>query len=157
MLTIRCAFCKTPYTLSRVTMLDALQEVDSQKLTHYDAHCPRCRRATRIPRQRLEMAMPNWRDELKEFEAEMKEHPQQEAPLPTPEATPVAEAKPAPAPKAVNAERKPAAKAKPVAKTPSTKAKAPAAKSTTTSSSKAKKPAATKKTTTKKTSTKKSR
>ena len=44
---IRCAFCQTPYTLSRVAMLDALQEVDSQNLTHYDAHCPRCRRATR--------------------------------------------------------------------------------------------------------------
>lgn len=150
---IRCAFCQTPYTLSRVDMLDALQEMDSKKLTHYDAHCPRCRRATQIPRQRMEMFMPRWRDELKQFEAEMKEHPQQEAPLPTPEAAPVAEAKPAP--KAVK--EKPAAKAKPVAKTPSTKAKAPAAKSTTTSSSKAKKPAATKKTTTKKTSTKKSR
>src|ERR1044071_8173928 len=95
---IRCSFCQTPYTLSRVQMLDALQEVDSKKLTHYDAHCPRCRRATQIPRQRLEMAMPNWRDELKQFETEMKEHPQQEAPLPAPEAaadarqgTPVAE------------------------------------------------------------------
>ena len=46
---IRCAFCQTPYTLSRVAMLDALQEVDSQNLTHYDAHCPRCRRATPHP------------------------------------------------------------------------------------------------------------
>ncbi len=27
---IRCAFCQTPYTLSRVAMLDALQEVDSK-------------------------------------------------------------------------------------------------------------------------------
>jgi len=100
---IRCAFCQTPYTLSRVAMLDALQEVDSQNLTHYDAHCPRCRRATRIPRQRLEMAMPNWRNELKEFEKEMKEHPQQEAPLPDAESTPLAEtastAKAAPAKK----------------------------------------------------------
>ena len=138
MLNIRCAFCQTPYTLSRVTMLDALQEVDAQKLSHYDAHCPRCRRATRIPRQRLEMAMPNWRNELKEFEAEMKEHPQQEAPLPTPEGTTVAETEPEP--KA--AKEKPAAKAK--AEKPAPKAKAPAAKST------AKKPASTRKTTAKK-------
>lgn len=93
---IRCSFCQTPYTLSRVAMLDALQEVDSHNLTHYDAHCPRCRRATPIPRQKLEMAMPNWRDELKQFEKEMKEHPQQEAPLPEAESTPVAEATPAP-------------------------------------------------------------
>ena len=100
---IRCAFCQTPYTLSRVAMLDALQEVDSQNLTHYDAHCPRCRRATRIPRQRLETAMPNWRNDLKAFEKEMKEHPQHEAPLPDAESTPVAEtasiAKAAPAKK----------------------------------------------------------
>jgi hypothetical protein len=91
---IRCSFCQTPYTLSRVQMLDALQEVDSKNLTHYDAHCPRCRRATQIPRQRLEMAMPNWREELKHFEAEMKEHPQQAAPAPAPESAPVAEAEP---------------------------------------------------------------
>jgi hypothetical protein len=88
---IRCSFCQTPYTLSRVEMLDALQEMDSKKLTHYDAHCPRCRRATPIPRQRMEMFMPNWRDELKQFEAEMKENPQQEAPLPKSEPAPVAE------------------------------------------------------------------
>ena len=90
---IRCSFCQTPYTLSRVALLDAMQEVDSQKLTHYDAHCPRCRRATPIPRQRLEMAMPNWKDELKVFEAEMKKNPQQEAPLPEAESSPVAESK----------------------------------------------------------------
>ena len=96
---IRCSFCQTPYTLSRVAMLDALQEVDSKNLTHYDAHCPRCRRATQIPRQKLEMAMPNWRDELKEFEKEMKQNPQQEAPLPKAEeeaAAPAPELEPAP-------------------------------------------------------------
>lgn len=139
---IRCAFCQTPYTLSRVAMLDALQEVDSKKLTHYDAHCPRCRRATQIPRQRLEMAMPNWREELKEFENEMKKHPQQEAPLPAPEATPVAEAAPMPEP----ASKKGATKPKPTAKPAESKAK-PAARQTTPS-------AETKKSTNRKTSTK---
>jgi hypothetical protein len=124
---IRCAFCQTPYTLSRVEMLDALQEMDAHKLTHYDAHCPRCRRATQLPRQRMEMFMPKWRDELKEYEAEMKEHPQQEA-------APAAEAKPEPEPKAVKEK-------------PATRAKASTAKS----SSKEKKPADSKsKTTTKK-------
>jgi hypothetical protein len=123
---IRCAFCQTPYTLSRVEMLDALQEMDAHKLTHYDAHCPRCRRATQIPRQRIEMFMPKWREELKAFEAEMKENPQQEAPLPTPEAAaaPVEE-KPAPKAKA----EKPApktAKEKPAAKTTATKPRKPA-------------------------------
>jgi hypothetical protein len=105
---IRCAFCQTPYTLSRVEMLDALQEIDSKKLSHYDAHCPRCRRATQLPRQRLEIFMPNWRDELKVYEAEMKEHPQQEAPAPAPEAA----SAPAAEPKA-SQEKKPVEKPKP--------------------------------------------
>ena len=117
---IRCAFCQTPYTLSRVAMLDALQEVDSHNLTHYDAHCPRCRRATRIPRQRLEMAMPNWRNELKEFEKEMKEHPQQEAPLPQAESTPVPEAVAAPEPAAKKGATKPKPEATPAETKPKT-------------------------------------
>jgi hypothetical protein len=63
---IRCAFCQTPYTLSRNELLFALQKIDSEKLNHYDAHCPRCRRATQLPRQRIEMAFPNWRQALQE-------------------------------------------------------------------------------------------
>ena len=145
---IRCAFCQTPYTLGRVAMLDALQEVDSKNLSHYDAHCPRCRRATQIPRQRLEMAMPNWREELKQFENEMKEHPQHEAPLPTAEATPVAEA--APAPEAAPA-KKAATKAKATATAAEAKPKT-AARQTTPSADTKKSNA--KKTTTKGTSKK---
>ena len=140
---IRCSFCQTPYTLSRVQMLDALQEVDSKNLTHYDAHCPRCRRATQIPRQRLEMAMPNWRDELKQFETEMKEHPQQEAPLPAAEGAPVAEAASTPEPASA---KKEASKPKPAA-TPAESKPKPAARQTTPS-------AETKKSTDRKTSTK---
>lgn len=140
---IRCSFCQTPYTLSRVAMLDALQEVDSKKLNHYDAHCPRCRRATQIPRQRLEMAMPNWREELKQFEAEMKEHPQQEAPLPEAESSPVAEAEAAPGPAPA---KKGASKAKPAA-TPAESKPKTAARQTTPS-------ADTKKSADRKTSTK---
>ncbi len=63
---IRCAFCQTPYTLSRNEILFALQKIESEKLNHYDAHCPRCRRATQLPTQRLEMAFPNWRQAAEE-------------------------------------------------------------------------------------------
>lgn len=119
---IKCSFCQTPYTLSRVQMLDALQEMDAHKLTHYDAHCPRCRRATRVERKRMEMFFPNWREALKQFEAEMKAHPQHEAPLPQHEAASVAPAESKPAAELVK--EKPAVKAKAPAKS---KAK-PAAK-----------------------------
>jgi len=126
---IKCSFCQMPYTLSRVEMLDALQEMDAGKLNHYDAHCPRCRRATPVERKRMEMFFPNWRDALKQFEADMKAHPQQEAPLPKPEvdAAPKAESQPAPVPvkEKPAAKKETAKKAKPAA---SPKAKAQAKK-----------------------------
>ena len=122
---IKCSFCQMPYTLSRVEMLDALQEMDAKKLNHYDAHCPRCRRANAVDRRRMEMFFPNWREALKQFEAEMKAHPQHEAPLPTHEAVAVApaESKPVPTP----AKEKPAAE-KPAGQKPATQKPASKAK-----------------------------
>jgi hypothetical protein len=120
---IKCSFCQTPYTLSRVELLDALQEMDAGKLTHYDAHCPRCRRATRVERKRMEIFFPNWRDALKQFEAEVKAHPQPEAPLPKPGADSVAptESKPAPTPAKEKSETGKKAPAKSTAKKPAKK------------------------------------
>ena len=130
---LRCSFCQTPFTIGRVETLDALQYMDANNLTHYDAQCPRCRRSTPIVRQRLEMSMPNWREALKELEAEMKANPQPEAPLPKPEAesAPAAESKPehhhhrTRAGKAVKEEAKPA---KPKSKAKTSKPKAAAKK-----------------------------
>lgn len=82
---LRCSFCQTPFTLGRLEKLDALQHMDANNLTHYDAHCPRCRRATPVLRQKLEMTIPNWREALNELEKEMTANPQPEAPLPKPE------------------------------------------------------------------------
>ena len=125
---LRCSFCQTPFTIGRIEKLDALQHLEANNLTHYDAHCPRCRRSTPVLRQKLEMTMPNWRDALKELEKEMKANPQQEAPPPQPEAeaAPEAESKPAHhrtrAGKVAKEEEKPAAK--PKAKTSKPKAAA---------------------------------
>jgi hypothetical protein len=123
---LRCSFCQTPYTIGRIEKLDALQHMDANNLDHYDAHCPKCRRATAIVRKRLEITMPNWREALKELEAEMKANPQQEAPLPKPEAdsAPKTESKPLPSP-AKKAESKPAKKpaAKKTSKKPAAKKK----------------------------------
>lgn len=125
---LRCAFCQTPYTIGRIEKLDALQHMEANKLTHYDAHCPRCRKATPVLRQKLEMTMPNWREALKELEAEMKAHPQQEAPLPKPE--------PAPAPQAESKPVETPAKDKPAKETPSTKKPAAQKKATTAKTTK---------------------
>ena len=55
---LRCAFCQTPYTLSRNDKLIALQHMDAENLIHYDTHCPRCRKATRVQRKMLEATFP---------------------------------------------------------------------------------------------------
>jgi phage FluMu protein Com len=67
---LRCAFCQTPYTIGRNESLSALQMMEAEKLNHYDAHCPRCRRVTQVPRQKLELANPNWKAALAAAEPE---------------------------------------------------------------------------------------
>lgn len=117
---LRCSFCQTPFTIGRIEKLDALQDMYAKNLTHYDAHCPRCRRATPVLRQKLEMTMPNWREALKELEAEMKANPQAEAPLPQPEAesAPKSEHKPEHRTRAGKAAVQPPAKEKPAKEKP---------------------------------------
>lgn len=148
---IRCAFCQTPYTLSRNEMLFALQKIENEKLNHYDAHCPRCRRATQLPRQRLEMAFPNWRQALQEAastpaaETPAAPVPPQSVSIETSVTEPIKKAEPAP-PKtqpmkpAEIAVKKPAEKAKAAPAKPAKKpapAKAPASKAKPTASKKA--------------------
>ncbi len=72
---LRCAFCQTPYTLSRNDKLIALQHMDVEKLSHYDTHCPRCRKATRVQRKMLEATFPNWREALHELEVQAEASP----------------------------------------------------------------------------------
>ena len=90
---IRCAFCQTPYTLGRTEKLIALQHMENEKLSHYDAHCPRCRKATPVERQKMEITFPNWRDALHELEIQAEALPAS-APKPEPASTPKAESKP---------------------------------------------------------------
>ncbi len=62
---LRCMYCQTMFAVSRDEMLIALQTMDRESLTHYDAHCPKCRRANRIERKKLELANPNWQETVK--------------------------------------------------------------------------------------------
>lgn len=63
---LRCLYCQTPFTLSRAEMLTALITMDEKNQNHHDAHCPRCRRANSISRQRMELFFPNWREAAKQ-------------------------------------------------------------------------------------------
>lgn len=62
---LRCLYCQTPFTLSRNEMLSALVTMNEKSMNHYDAHCPRCRRANSISRQRMELFYPNWQEAAK--------------------------------------------------------------------------------------------
>jgi hypothetical protein len=131
---LRCIYCQTPFTLSRTEMLNGIVTMNEKHQNHYDAHCPRCRRANSISRQRMELFYPNWQAAAKELASAPPPAPEPKAevpaatlaktePLPKP-----AVAKKAPAAKK-SAEKKPAAAKKPSTATVS-KAKKPAVKTT---------------------------
>ncbi len=65
---LRCSYCQTMFALSRDTILPALEQMEDEGLNHYDAHCPKCRRANSMSRDRLEKAYPLWREALKEIQ-----------------------------------------------------------------------------------------
>jgi hypothetical protein len=60
-------YCQTMFGVSREVMLIGLQTMEAEKLTHYDIHCPKCRRANRVERKKLELANPNWQEALKQM------------------------------------------------------------------------------------------
>lgn len=62
---LRCIYCQTPFTLSRAEMLSAIVLMNEKGMNHYDGHCPRCRRANSISRQRMELFFPNWQEAAK--------------------------------------------------------------------------------------------
>jgi hypothetical protein len=166
---MRCMYCQTMFGLSRESMLIGLQTIESEHLTHYEFYCPKCRRANRVERTRLERANPNWRETLKVVAKEAVQEQKAQAaglakPAPKTEAAPQparsrpkkAPAKPKTAPKPATkaASAKPSAKksaaktSKPASK-PAAKSKAPAAKApkATSKTSSAPKAGATKKST----------
>src|SRR5258707_8309268 len=98
---LRCAYCQTPFTIGRNEKLIALQMMQAEDLHHYDAHCPRCRRANQVPRDRLEQSFPGWQEALAAVTA-----------APAPKAA-VSAPKPKPAPVAANPNKKAAPSSKP--------------------------------------------
>lgn len=93
---IRCSFCQTPFSIGRTEKLAALQHMYAENLNHYDAHCPRCRRANTVLRQKMEMTFPNWREALHELEQQADASPASES-KPEPASTTEAESPSGPA------------------------------------------------------------
>jgi phage FluMu protein Com len=67
---IRCTYCQTMFAISQEEMLAALEHMEESKQIYYDAHCPKCRRANRVERTRMERFFPDWKKALKTMEKE---------------------------------------------------------------------------------------
>lgn len=52
---IKCSYCSTPFALSKEQVAEAIEIVKKDPHAHYDAHCPKCRRAVRVPRKSFEI------------------------------------------------------------------------------------------------------
>ena len=129
---LRCSYCQTMFALGREAMLTALEQMEAEDLHHYDAHCPKCRRANSMSRDRLEKINPSWREALKEM--------QKQAAKAEKEGAAAIEEKPATAAKPVAAKTKSPAKSA-AAKKPAAAAKASPAPKTEEPSPKGMKPA----------------
>jgi phage FluMu protein Com len=65
---IRCTYCQTMFAISREDMLAALEHMEENKQVYHDAHCPKCRRANRVERARMERFFPDWKKAIKTME-----------------------------------------------------------------------------------------
>lgn len=57
---IRCVNCHKPFALSKDEIHIALDTLNENGLSHYNAHCPHCRRANRVSHQELQRSAPDW-------------------------------------------------------------------------------------------------
>lgn len=121
---LHCLYCQTPFTLSMNEKIGALRQMRAENMHHYDAYCPRCRRANSVSRERLEMFTPGWQQAIAA--------PAQSAPPDAPTAvTPKIESAPAPIvspskPRHSSAAKKAKAAAKPKAAKPAASKTKPA-------------------------------
>jgi hypothetical protein len=98
---LRCTYCQTMFAISREDMLAALEHMEENKLIFYDAHCPKCRRANRVERARMERFFPDWKKAIKTMEkAATQTETEVKKPAAEPKATVKTEKKAAPKPKA---------------------------------------------------------
>ncbi len=53
---LKCSFCSTPFSLSKEQVNEALEAFKADKTAHYDAYCPKCRRAIKVTRRHFQMS-----------------------------------------------------------------------------------------------------
>lgn len=48
---IKCQFCSTPFALTNEQVAEAVEIIKKDAHAHYDAHCPKCRRSTKLAKK----------------------------------------------------------------------------------------------------------
>ena len=96
---LRCTYCQTMFNITQDDMLAGLEHMEEQKQSYYDAHCPKCRRANRVERSRMERFFPDWKKTLKSMakEATQAETASEKPPEASPKEKPASPAKKQPA------------------------------------------------------------
>ena len=61
---LKCAYCSTPFAINQETAMAAIEELKDVKKHHYDAYCPKCRRAVYVTREQLARAYPAFKKQL---------------------------------------------------------------------------------------------
>ena len=63
---ILCYHCHKPFAMNKESVHAALDQMNAEDLTHYDAPCPHCRRVNRVSRKELQRAAPDWKAQVAE-------------------------------------------------------------------------------------------
>ena len=94
---LRCTYCQTMFSISQDEMLAGLEHMEEQKQAYYAAHCPKCRRANRVERSRMERFFPEWKKAIRTMAKKSAQAAAEtEKPvLTTPRVAPAPKAKPA--------------------------------------------------------------
>jgi hypothetical protein len=52
---IKCSFCAMPFALTNEQIVEAVEILKKDPHAHYDAHCPKCRRSTKLSKKAFEL------------------------------------------------------------------------------------------------------
>ncbi len=52
---LKCSFCSMPFALTNEQVAEAIELIKKDPHAHYDAHCPKCRRATKLSKKAFEL------------------------------------------------------------------------------------------------------
>ena len=65
---LKCSFCNTMFNIGREESLLVAEKFHNNEISHYDAHCPKCRRAYKLTREQFARSNPALRRQVESKE-----------------------------------------------------------------------------------------